>query len=195
MENIQEWLRGHGQDYSLEQLKNLRVLKLDGKYIREIPESIGDLSNLQYLYLGNNLISELPPTVGNLKNLERLYLRKNQIGELPGSLCELSNLQHLYLGVDQIELLKSIEKLSSLKQLFLHVYCNKQIRKLPPSIVRLKNLRGLWLTYINFTKLPYPIKKLRDVRISKPYWNIMQISFITKNKNVIDILLPNQELL
>lgn len=102
LQELQQWLRGLGKNYTIDELKNLQKLDLYQKQITELPASIGELKNLKNLYLGGNKISKLPSTIGELKNLEKLYLDDNQIQELPPTIGELSNLKTLWLQHNQI---------------------------------------------------------------------------------------------
>ena len=65
------------------QLKDLRVLHLQGNKLRNIPREIGQLTNLQELYLQDNKITSLPIEISQLKNLHKLDLRHNALSVLP----------------------------------------------------------------------------------------------------------------
>ena len=120
LQSLQEWLQGFGENFSIDELKNLTELDLSGERIDKLPDSIGNLSNLQKLYLHETNIQELPDSIGNLSNLELLTLSNNNISKLPESIGKLKNLQILSL------------------------YGNP-ISKLPKFIGGLSNLQTVWI--------------------------------------------------
>ena len=116
-------------------------------------------------------------TIDELENLELLYLGWRQITELPDSLCDLKNLSRLYLDYNRIS-------------------------KIPHTIGKLSNLRVLCLTGNQIREIPLSIRKLKQFSIYmegiSPRSRILAILHMrafVKSKNIIDTLLPNQELL
>ncbi|XP_068339683.1 putative disease resistance RPP13-like protein 1 [Pyrus communis] len=77
----------------LSMLQCLRVLKLRGLDIGELPDSISNLKHLRYLDLCMTSIQKLPDTVCSLYNLQTLLLSYQT--ELPTNLSRLVNLRHL----------------------------------------------------------------------------------------------------
>lgn len=100
---MQEWLRKHDVDYSIEELKNLQVLCLDNREIIDLPDTIGDLSNLEKVDIGSNKISKLPESIGKLKNLRALFMDHNPIDVLPFSIKKLKSCR-IYLLCEHDEL-------------------------------------------------------------------------------------------
>jgi Leucine-rich repeat (LRR) protein len=54
MKTLQKWLSGLGQEYTLDELSNLKRLNLSNNQLACIPKEIGLLSNLELLWLGCN---------------------------------------------------------------------------------------------------------------------------------------------
>lgn len=79
-------------------LKHLRAIDLSGgKYIRRLPDSIGELRQLHYLCLANAMIEALPNSISRLCNLRTLDCTHCKIQEIPADVRNLVNLEHLVL--------------------------------------------------------------------------------------------------
>jgi leucine-rich repeat protein SHOC2 len=111
---------------SIDQLANLRVLKLYGaldpremdpnKPIKALPEAITKLQNLEELDLGRNGFLSLPNQVASLKGLKILRLDYNNIREIPSFIGELNNLKELSICSNgRIALPQSLNNLKGLK--------------------------------------------------------------------------------
>jgi Leucine-rich repeat (LRR) protein len=62
-------------------LKNLKILYLDGNRLISVPAEIGNLKNLNLINFENNNITYLPSEISNLNKLEWLYLGGNNFSE------------------------------------------------------------------------------------------------------------------
>ncbi|XP_020421027.1 putative disease resistance protein RGA3 isoform X1 [Prunus persica] len=82
----------------LPKFKGLRVLKLQGDFIDELPNSIGKLKHLRYLDISATNIKKLPQSIGKLYNLQTLRMRYLRF-EDPKELQNLINLRHIYFAV------------------------------------------------------------------------------------------------
>ena len=75
----------------------LRVLKLYGKSIEELPSSIGLLIHLRLLSISSPSIEALPKAITKLYNLQTLRIEGcYRLKELPKDLKNLINLRHIY---------------------------------------------------------------------------------------------------
>ena len=80
----------------LSELKSLRALSLNGYYIVELPDSIGDLKHLRYLDLSYTRIRGLLESTTILCNLHTMILEGcSYLKKLPSNLGNLVNLCHL----------------------------------------------------------------------------------------------------
>ncbi|XP_062014327.1 putative disease resistance RPP13-like protein 1 [Rosa rugosa] len=85
-------------------LQCLRVLRLYGYNIGELPSSIGKLKHLRHLSLSGTSIKKLPDEMCTLYNLQTLLLRAcKSLVELPTDLGRLINLRHLDIELTGIE--------------------------------------------------------------------------------------------
>jgi internalin A len=138
-----------------------KKLDLSGKWIQEVPESIGQLTNLTYLNLSSNQLTALPESIGQLINLTYLNLSSNQLTALPESIGQLINLTYLNLSSNQLTALpESIGQLINLTYLNLS---SNQLTALPESIGQLSNLASLYLRSIQLTVLPDWIGQLSNL--------------------------------
>uniref|UniRef100_A0A7N2MU19 Disease resistance protein RGA3 n=2 Tax=Quercus lobata TaxID=97700 RepID=A0A7N2MU19_QUELO len=75
----------------------LRVLKLYGNSIKELPSSIGLLIHLRLLCISSTYIKVLPKAITKLYNLQTLRVEGcNNLKEFPEDLKNLINLRHIY---------------------------------------------------------------------------------------------------
>ena len=142
--------------------KSLKVLRLYGNNIQEIPEWIGELESLEKLYLGKNKLTALPSSIGQLKNLKLLSAQYNDIETLPNSIVELENLQQLILNQNKLRSLPdSMHRLKKLEVLQLKF---NELKKIPPSIGGCEQLQFIYLNRNFLEELPTEIGNLRKLR-------------------------------
>ncbi|KAM0005436.1 putative virus X resistance protein-like, coiled-coil [Helianthus debilis subsp. tardiflorus] len=139
---------GHGEEDEgcISQLFNhmvVRVLHLDLRKLRTLPESICKLKHLRYLNLSGSYIEVLPDSIMYLQNLQVLILRYcMRLRKLPESICKLRYLKYLTLLGSGIEVLPdSVKDMISLQRLDIN-RC-RSLRHLPPGIGKLTSLRML----------------------------------------------------
>ncbi|XP_030940127.1 putative disease resistance protein RGA1 [Quercus lobata] len=94
----------------------LRVLKLYGKSIKELPSSIGVLIHLRLLSISSPYIKVLPKAITKLYNLQTLRIEGcYNLKELPEDLKNLINLRHIYFygqtpkGLGQLTCLQTLQ--------------------------------------------------------------------------------------
>ncbi|XP_057990284.1 disease resistance protein RUN1-like [Hevea brasiliensis] len=122
---------------------NIRILKLDGTGIEQLPSSIKHLSQLVILSLDEcTALESLPSSIGNLKRLEELDLTEcSRLVTIPSSIGELKCLEKLFLRncSNLASLPESIKQLSKLKLLDLRD-CEslKSLPELPSCLKLLK---------------------------------------------------------
>ena len=81
----------------LSNFKCLRILKLFGDSMVELPNSIDQLIHLRLLHISSSLIGELPKSITKLYNLQTLRI-KGRVEELPKDLSNLINLRHIHIN-------------------------------------------------------------------------------------------------
>ncbi|KAK4566178.1 hypothetical protein RGQ29_002413 [Quercus rubra] len=99
--------------------KCLRVLKLHGYSIKELPSSIGLLIHLRLLSISSTSIIALPKAVTKLYNLQTLRINFcGNLKELPKDLKNLINLRHIYFnGYRSSQMPKDLGQLTCLQTL------------------------------------------------------------------------------
>ena len=123
------------------ELNSLEKLDLSQNFIRTLPDSIKNLQNLTTLNMGDNKLNFLPEGVYNLENLRSLSVMHNRLKEIP----------------------KTIENLTSLE--VFDISANRSLKILPDSIIKLKNIKKLYLQGTGITELPGEIFELPDITL------------------------------
>ena len=96
---VRDVLREPKADLTDEKLKNVYVLEVDGKGIRDLT-GLEKCKNLAQLKLSHNEIADVKP-LKDLTNLQSLDLSKNKISDV-APLAGLTKLQYLELSDNQI---------------------------------------------------------------------------------------------
>ncbi|MFX0116566.1 MAG: leucine-rich repeat domain-containing protein [Candidatus Hodarchaeota archaeon] len=76
-------------------LRNLKVLNINGGKLRSLPTSITSLDSLVYLGITNNNLDDLPSGFGNLSSLQWLDLRGNRLAKARENIQDLRKLRKL----------------------------------------------------------------------------------------------------
>ncbi|KAL9259701.1 putative disease resistance RPP13-like protein, partial [Drosera capensis] len=132
----------------------LRVLCLDGGWIDELPDTIGDLRLLRRLEVQFSNIKELPASLCNLSNLRYLDCTScNRLQELPDRIGNLVSLQYLSVEETPIkDLPASLCCLSNLEELV--CFNCYHLRSLPDEMGNLVSLRNMDVSYTKIKELP-----------------------------------------
>jgi len=85
----------------IEQLTNLRTLRLPSNRLSQLPAEILNLGALETLDLADNELSQLPAEIGDLHSLKWLDLRRNPIKQLPIEIARLTHLEVLLVDAIQ----------------------------------------------------------------------------------------------
>src|SRR5579859_5912454 len=113
---VREQLREPSAALSDDKLKNVYVLEVDGKGIRDLT-GLEKCKNLAQLKLTRNEITDLKP-LKDLGNLQSLDLANNKISDV-APLAGLTKLQYLELSNNQIAKVDALKGLTSLSSLYL----------------------------------------------------------------------------
>ncbi len=125
MESLDQYLssRNHSINY----------LKLTGRAIQEIPESISRFSFLDTLNLAYNEITSLPSGLFTLHNLQRLLLGHNQLTDLPPAIHRLRSLKELSIHHNPMTHIPSVLfELDQLERLTVSPFIFKELKEIFP---------------------------------------------------------------
>nr|GMC51315.1 putative disease resistance protein RGA3 [Ipomoea batatas]GME09588.1 putative disease resistance protein RGA3 [Ipomoea batatas] len=113
-------------------LKSVRVLRLHGCVLQELPKEIGNLLHLR-----------LPEGIGNLRQLRYINLSLSKVEELPDTICSLENLQTLDLK--ECERFSRLpDKIGDLIQLrHLNIRGTNRLEMMPQGMAKLTQLCSL----------------------------------------------------
>jgi hypothetical protein len=146
-------------------LKNLRILELNGNELTSFPESIGELQELTNLGLANNNLEMLPVEIGKLKELRVFNVSQNKLSKIP-VFKELNNLQIIDLSHNDFVKFPNVFLMQNLHTLLLD---HNKISKIPNEISKLISLRIFEMSNNNLQGIPssiVDIKLLRGLNVS-----------------------------
>nr|AAQ93075.1 TIR-NBS-LRR type R protein 7 [Malus baccata] len=146
-------------------LHNLKTLDLsESRSLQKSPD-FSQVPNLEELILYNcKELSEIHPSIGHLKRLSLVNLEWcDKLISLPGDFYKSKSVEALLLNGCLIlrELHEDIGEMISLRTLEAEY---TDIREVPPSIVRLKNLTRLSLSSVESIHLPHSLHGLNSLR-------------------------------
>lgn len=158
------------------ELRQLEDLNLTGKYrieedkilIQNIPNEISQLTHLKILNLSKQGIELLPQSIQQLNKLESLYLHGNQLDiSSVIHISGLTNLKILDLSANDIEVLPlSFVDLQNLHTLYLDNRYGEGVpvlKTFPPTLCKLKNLKTLSLSGMQFESLKVDFSQLQNL--------------------------------
>ncbi|XP_050255404.1 putative disease resistance protein RGA4 isoform X2 [Quercus robur] len=205
-------LRSLVSDYAdfgstLSNFKSLRVLKLYGGSIIELPDSIEHLIHLRLLHISHANIKTLPKSVTKLYKLQTLTIKKCfQFVGLPEELSNLINLRHIYIDKVPLRMPKNMGLLTCLQTLPIFVVGQDEGHSIE-ELGALKNLRGEIDIYnLGFVEDGEEAKsaKLKEKEIFKlglynywdeeGYWDEEEEDYRDKDEKVLEGLQPHRNL-
>lgn len=143
-------------------LKELRTLDLSMNPMINISHDIGNLTKLKRLFLNNNELESLPLSLANTQLRELTCTSSNQITKLPAVINQLSHLEILNFSYsDRLTDITEIQPLSNLKSL--NISNCKEIKSLPDSISKCKNLEELFIGETAIQQLPDSFSQLKSL--------------------------------
>ncbi len=150
---------------SVQALKHLKELRLQGSSINKFPEVIGEIyRNLEYLNVDGTGISSVASNIGNLKKLKKLLMSNTQYGaqiySLPESVGDLESLE--YWKLSSIGLKYVPESISRLKKLKVFDCSLNSVEKLPANLGNMENLE--FITVTTQESIPASVSKLSKLR-------------------------------
>jgi len=173
-------------DFLGEQSDTLKVLKLVGLELKELPKGIKrfknineldlsknelesfkfkpkDFPELKKIVLSENLLSEKSKKIKRNKQIELLNLSDNDLFVFPKNIQRNKHLKGLYLAYNFLSTSKNMN-FKKFKNLELLNFYNNQIVELPESISKLQNLQILDLYHNDLRFLPNSLVKLKNLQ-------------------------------
>ena len=173
---------------TLRLLKELKVLDASHNIIEGIPDFLGELESLVYVNLSNNKIREIHPNISKLKKLKKIDLSSNKglfglnslisLGSLeilnlsscgllvfPFYITMLQNIKQLYLTGNLFNKIPmEIKNLTSLEVLSLSESLGENLEETIELVSCFKNLKELYLPYVDLFRLPKNIIRLKNIK-------------------------------
>ena len=153
-----DWMRFLDVPKAIGQLTQLKKLVIDGTTMKRFPKWLLNLRSLKSLYLDGVLMKKIPDWFCDMTSLELLLITGTEIGALPDNFGNLTALKELYLLCNTIpELPESFGNLVNLEKLAIHgmsMDYDRDLQKLPESIVNLQSLTDLRLLSTNVKEIP-----------------------------------------
>lgn len=122
-------------------------LNLSKNKLTQIPKEIQNFKNLRELNLSKNKLESLPNFLV-FEDLRILNLTKNKFTKYPSVINKNTSLRNLFLGKNSIDFIP--ESIGDLQQLIVLDLWYNPISDLPNSMEKLRNLRSLDLSGLNF---------------------------------------------
>ncbi|KAI0630147.1 hypothetical protein C8Q77DRAFT_1064053 [Trametes polyzona] len=111
-----------------------RIAELDDAGLEQIPQ-------LRHLKLQNNRMEKLPPTFAHLRELRDLNISNNKLKHMPAVVCELRSLVDLDTSFNSLTELP--DEIGQLSQLEHFIIVGNQVSKIPEKCANLRSLRVL----------------------------------------------------
>ncbi|KAL5975429.1 hypothetical protein ACLOJK_019751 [Asimina triloba] len=151
-------------------LKQLRVLDLEGASISELPNEIGQLIHLRYLGLRRTLLKGLPRSVRNLRNLQTLDVKYTQINQIPEAIEGMRWLRHLLVSreikVGNSELIEPLKDLRTISMMHADTWMEKGLS----TLVNLRKF-GIKGDFSFCSNSLYGLRKLESLRVGLNFGN------------------------
>lgn len=150
-------------------LKKLETLILDNNNLLGLPEEIGRLKRLKTLTLAGNVFEEgLTWSIEKLDSLRKLDLSSTQLTDLPEGIARLKQLRILNIADSRFETFpQAITRLIGLQELDM----SGNEYKTFPGLNKLIKLHTLTISYMGLKKLPPEIYELKQLRRLNIYGN------------------------
>ncbi|MCY3413196.1 MAG: leucine-rich repeat domain-containing protein [Candidatus Heimdallarchaeota archaeon] len=191
--------------------RELRVLKIQGANLEQIPSGISQYSNLEELEVSNSSVSTVAIGFGNLSNLKILNLANNNIRSIQLDNPNLVELNISWNAISELDLQKTpnlirvnlahndlisypdgIIALLKLKKLIL---AGNELKKIPYELNNWSSLNHLDLCQCDIGIIPPTIKKLTKLKSLYLASNMIEdVDTLTKLPKLQTLLLANNNI-
>ncbi len=138
-----KWLQKfeHYRNITIQKVRDLKTLSLDGYNLHSLPREIGTLTNLQGMYLQRNNITSIIVELTHLKNLRHLDMSSNSLTYVPTGMQNMHSLTYCDLR-------------------------NNKLKSVPKELCELEKLEVLNLNGNPIVRLPKELERIKEVYVS-----------------------------
>ena len=159
-------------NYHCSGLNFLKELLIPFNKLEKLPESFGNLRELRILDIQGNAVSYLPESFVLLPKLEVFFAAKNDFRQFPRELKSMEFLHTLDLGYNKI--VRVGRTIGTLKNLQHFSITHNEVKELPAELGRCKYLQTVDLSYNELTELPKEMGRCEQIMFLDASHNLLR---------------------
>lgn len=183
-----------------EDLKQIKVLKLGGNLLIQLPKNFNYFEKLETLDISNNAFKKVPEIIFTMQNIAFFYISANKIRDIPDKIANLKKIKVFYAGRNKItDIPENLSIIDGLK--ILDINGNK-LKRFPSVILRCNNLKSLNISDNKIYEIPFTLKNLTKLKVLKIFncgiqklpdsiFNMKKLSYLDLGNNKIRFLSDN----